>query len=341
MQWYQRAARPLPWRLSEPDPYSTWLSEVMAQQTRVDTLIPYWERFLERWPRVEDRAAAELDEVLGEWAGLGYYSRARNLHRAAQRVAELGAFPSTAKALKALPGVGDYTAAAIASIAFGEDVALVDGNVERVLTRFHRFEGDPRTPANKRTLWGLAQRDLLAGSAGDYNQALMELGATLCSPRAPRCLLCPLRADCAGQDIAERLPNKPKKKKAPQVFGACILVRREGRALLCRRPDTGLLAGLWELPGVERAAEVEEVGALVSGLQDRLGLQVHPKQRLGQVRHVFTHRRLEQGVWEGEVDPGPLKLRHYSAALWVSGEDIEALALSTLARKCLKVAGLI
>lgn len=337
LNWYRGVARPLPWRSKPANPYGILLSEIMAQQTRIETMLPYWERFMSRWPRVQDLAAAAPEEVLGEWAGLGYYSRARNLHRAAQMVAELGAFPQTAEGLRALPGVGPYTAGAIASIAFDQDAPLVDGNVERVLCRFHRIEEDPRTPAVKRRLWALAEQHIPAGEAGDHNQALMELGATLCTPKNPKCGPCPLAADCAGQDIAAQLPNKPRKQKAPEVRAACVVLEREGRILLCQRPESGLLGGLWELPSVDLAtpSEVSESLAIRQGLQERLGMEVLATERLGEVRHIFTHRKLTQSVWRG-ASAGALTLRFYQAAAWFDPEQVDA-PLSKLARKTLAV----
>lgn len=337
LDWYRGVARPLPWRSKPANPYGILLSEIMAQQTRIETMLPYWERFMTRWPRVEDLAAAAPEEVLGEWAGLGYYSRARNLHRAAQMVCELGGFPESAEGLRALPGVGPYTAGAIASIAFDQDAPLVDGNVERVICRFHRIEDDPRTPPVKRRLWALAEAHLPKGEAGDHNQALMELGATVCTPKNPTCSACPLAAGCSGQDIAAGLPNKPRKQKAPEVRAACAVLEREGKILLCQRPDSGLLGGLWELPSVDlpSPSEVSEGTALSQGLAERLGLTLQATERLGQVRHIFTHRKLTQSVWRVRGE-GSLTLRFYQAAAWFDPQAVDA-PLSKLARKTLAV----
>ena len=338
LSWYRGVARALPWRAKPANPYGILLSEIMAQQTRIETMLPYWERFMERWPRVEDLAAAQPEEVLGEWAGLGYYSRARNLHKAAKVVAELGQFPSTALELRALPGVGPYTAGAIASIAFDQDAPLVDGNVERVLCRFHRIEEDPRTPKVKRRLWELAESHIPAGQAGDHNQALMELGATICTPKSPKCGQCPLAPECAGQDIAASLPNKPRKQKAPEVRAACVVLERESSILLCRRPESGLLGGMWEMPSVdlETAHKASETSLVVQGLKERLGLDVQLGRRLGQVRHIFTHRKLTQSVWAGQGS-GELSLRYYEGAAWFDPLDLQGLPLSKLTLKTLDV----
>jgi A/G-specific adenine glycosylase len=335
LDWYTANRRELPWR-TDPDPYGVWLCEVMSQQTRIETMLPYWRRFQARWPTVGDLAAADLDEVLGEWAGLGYYSRARNLHAAAQQIAALGAFPDTVKGLRALPGVGPYTAGAIGSIALGLHAAVVDGNVERVLCRHDHINQDPRTPTVRKALWARAQALLPQGRAGDFNQALMELGASVCSPRAPECPACPIQATCQGQAQAEQLPNKPRKTKQPEVRGACAAIWQGERVLLARRPDTGLLAGLWELPGLD-PFDGDEEPALGQALRERLGVPVTLGARLGQVRHVFTHRKLTLGVWSGAVS-GALAPTWYTGAAWFDPHDLDGLGVSTLARKALAIA---
>lgn len=343
LDWFHANRRDLPWR-RQPEPYRVWLSEVMAQQTRIDTMLAYYALFLERWPTVQDLAAAPLADVLAAWSGLGYYSRARNLHAAAQQAAKAG-FPSTAEGLRALPGVGDYTAAAIASIAFGEDVALVDGNVERVLCRFHALREDPRQPKVKRQIVELAQRDLPAGQAGDYNQALMELGALLCLPRGPRCGQCPLATGCAAraEGLTEQLPNKPRIDKSKEIRGVCGALFAAGRVLMVRRPEGGLLGGLWELPGADLPADAtveSEPEALISALSERLGLTVRCEARAGFVRHIFTHRKLTLGVWTLSADhPRPEARSLYPEHRWVSAHQLKDLGLSTLARKALELVG--
>lgn len=341
LSWFRANARPLPWR-ERPDPYAVWLSEIMAQQTRIETMLPYWRRFLERWPTVNDLAQAPLDDVLSAWSGLGYYTRARNLHAGAQALAARG-FPSTAQGWMEIPGVGRYTAGAVASIAFNADEPLVDGNVERVLTRWHYITDDARAPATQRRLWELARGHLPPGRAGDWNQALMELGATLCSPRRPRCELCPLSVGCGAYRAgdAESLPNKPRKGESPEVRGVCGAWFVGGRVLLARRPDEGLLGGLWELPGKDLTADEAEPGALARAFEARLGLKVAPLARLGQVRHIFTHRKLTLGVWllDGEGTPPSQPLQGYTAARLVAPEELGSLGISTLARRALELVG--
>jgi A/G-specific adenine glycosylase len=326
LDWYARHRRPLPWRTA-PEAYGVWLSEVMSQQTRIDTVIPYWHRFRQRWPTLQDMAAAELDEVLGEWSGLGYYSRARRLHEAAGVMAAEGV-PETVEGLRALPGVGPYTAAAIASIVFGVDAAVVDGNVERVICRVEDIATDPRGSATKRLVQATATAWLERGRAGDWNQALMELGATLCTPRRPRCGACPLAADCEALEagtVLER-PHKPRKQKQPQVREVALVLREEGRVLLARRAGQGLLGGLWEPPRAEGWGE-EDAASLAAGLGAVLGPE------LGVVKHVFSHRRLSLQVWAGLPGGEPALPQDYDAMDWL--EDLGELGVSTLARKVL------
>ena len=260
LRWYRRARRDLPWRHTS-DPYRVWISEAMLQQTRVETVIPYYHRFLDRFPDVAALAGAELDDVLGAWQGLGYYSRARNLKRAAEHVVECcgGELPDTADALRELPGVGRYTAGAVASIAFDRPEPIVDGNVARVLSRFHGLTEDPKSRAGQKRLWEEAERLVRGRSPGDLNQALMELGATVCTPRSPECPRCPVRADCValrGGD-PEALPAGGKRPKVRDITAVAALVERRGRVLAVRRPETGLLGGLWDLPGeISRPARI-------------------------------------------------------------------------------------
>src|SRR3954464_5081794 len=245
LSWFAQERRELPWREEPRDPYRVWISEVMLQQTRVDVVVPYYERFLRRFPTLRALAQAPLDDVLALWSGLGYYARARNLHKAARAAGS--ALPGTCAELRKLPGFGPYTAAAVASLAFNEDVALVDGNVARVLARVHALRGDARERA-----WKLAAEILPAGRAGEFNEALMELGAMVCTPRSPECPRCPIRTLCAvqlrGLDL-QRYPAPRKKPARPLLeWDALALRRADGAVLLARRPAGALFAGLWDLP---------------------------------------------------------------------------------------------
>jgi A/G-specific adenine glycosylase len=275
--------RPMPWRETS-DPYAIWVSEIMLQQTRVDTVIPYWNRWLERFPTVEHLARADLDDVLKEWEGLGYYSRARNLHSAARMVRERyeGRVPADPGDLRRLPGVGEYTAGAVASIAYGVATPAVDGNVRRVLARLYDLERP--TPAALRDL----AADLVpADRPGDFNQALMELGATICTPRSPDCPACPLAEWCAARrlDVQEERPLPKKRRPIPEEeVRTVILVRDDGAVLLGRRPEDGLLGGLWEFPGEPLP---DEVAALLERPD-----QERPSDPLEPVTHTFSHKRV-------------------------------------------------
>jgi A/G-specific adenine glycosylase len=337
LAWFDRHRRDLPWRRTS-DPYKIWLSEVMLQQTRVETVLPFYRRFLERFPTVEDLARAELEEVLALWSGLGYYRRARQLHAAARRVAAAGEFPATMEGLLALPGVGAYTAAAVASIAFGAAVPVMDGNVERVLSRCLALGEDARAGGARRKLLAAAAELLDPRRPGDSNQALMELGATLCSPRRPQCLLCPLVAGCraAREGDPERYPAVKAKRQAERHRLLVAVVENGGGVLLFRRPeDSTLLAGTWELPWVTLERDgVLAAGSPGAGLASRYGGRWTVGVRAARVRHGITYRDLVIDVhradlsWGGEVRAG-------AAAGWFDEAGRAELPLSSLVGKVL------
>lgn len=336
LAWYAENRRMMPWR-AEVSPYRTLVSELMLQQTRVETVIPYFERFLRDFPTVEALAAAPLERVLERWAGLGYYSRARNLHAAAQAVAAAGGFPTTVDGLRALPGVGPYTAGAVASIALGVDAPLVDGNVERVLCRQLAWAVDPKR--HGRRLWEEAARLLPSGRAGDFNQALMEIGATTCIPRNPRCGECPIAGACLGRATPERYPAPKEKAPVPERRAVAALVRVAGGVLMARRPDEGLLGGLWEPP----AGPGHDVAAVLGARLDVGLADVVPR---GEVVHVFSHLRLVTTVYEARTADAPRLVATspdrafppYAELRVVPEAAIGDLALSTLARKWLAAA---
>jgi A/G-specific adenine glycosylase len=338
LAWYDRHARDLPWRRTR-DPYAIWLSETMLQQTRVETVIPYYEKFLARFPSVDALAAADSDEVTRLWSGLGYYSRARNLQAAARRIVDEhgGALPDDVDALRALPGVGRYTAGAVASIAFDRAAPIVDGNVARVLARVLELRDEIGAPAMQKQLWAEAEALAAGPRPGDLNQALMELGALVCTPRAPKCLVCPLREHCRGLAAGEpeALPNKRKKSAPKPLAAVAALVARGERLLAVRRPPEGLLGGLWELPGGELARGEAPRAALERALAEALGLALAGVAPLGRVRHQFTHRTLTLHVFRAEAKPGRIARRGFDAHRWVSRAAFARLGLSTLARKAL------
>lgn len=331
LAWFDRDKRDLPWRRSR-DPYAIWLSEVMLQQTQVSTVIPYWTRFLECFPTVRALAAAPLPDVLALWRGLGYYARARNLHRAAQEIVSRfgGALPSTVEELSSLPGFGRYTAGAVASIAFGQPAPLVDGNVARVLSRLFEVDGAPGDRDRERTLWALAEALAPGERPGDLNQALMELGALICKPEGPTCLLCPVRARCralrAGR--VDQLPP-PKVRAARKRLRLAVAVwEREGRVLLGRREEKGLFGGLWELPSVEvpEGLGAEDMpGALRAGLKARARVGAP----VGTVKRTLTHRDLELWLYRVEGRAAPRAVPGYRELTWASAAEARALGMST------------
>ncbi len=337
LAWYDRGHRALPWRAplgGRADPYRVWLSEIMLQQTTVAAVGPYFGRFLARWPTVEALAAASIDDVLAEWQGLGYYARARNLKRCAETVVrDLGGrFPETSDGLRRLPGVGPYTAAAIAAIAFGEAATVVDGNVERVIARLFAVEAP--LPAAKPRLRELAATLTPAARAGDYAQAMMDLGATVCTPRGPACVLCPVAADCAARarGFAAELPRRARKAARPVRRGtAWVLFDNAGAVLLRRRAEQGLLGGLWEVP----SSEWKETGGWGTDGDAVSDPPVAADWRdAGEVVHVFTHFRLELAVRVARIDAMDAS-RFGEDARWVAEDRLPAHALPTVMKKVL------
>jgi A/G-specific adenine glycosylase len=333
LAWYDRAARALPWR-SPPgwraEPYHVWLSEIMLQQTTVKAVIPYYLKFLQRWPKVTALASADLEAVLAAWAGLGYYARARNLHACARAVVERhgGAFPADEAALRALPGVGDYTAAAIAAIAFDLPATAVDGNIERVVARL--FAVAEPLPGAKPEIKRRAKQLTPPRRAGDFTQAMMDLGASVCAPRSPSCLVCPLRRHCraAALGIAESLPVKTAKGDKPQRFGAAFLALREdGAVLLRRRPPKGLLGGMLEAPSTEWGAAMPDVADALL----KAPLQADWRRVPGVVRHSFTHFALELALFKAEgIAAAPA-----DAGRWYPRPALESEAIPNVMRKLL------
>lgn len=326
LAWYRTHRRELPWRATR-DPYAIWLSEVMLQQTTVATVRERWARFLRRFPTVEELAAAPEEAVTEEWRGLGYYARARNLHRAAQAIARDhgGAMPRAFGALRGLPGLGDYTAAAVASIAFGEPVAVFDANVRRVMARVLAFEGEADSPAAARALREEAQRLLPRDDAGDFNQAMMELGAVLCTPRAPRCAECPVRAHCraAAQGRAGSFPRLREKPPFASVTEGAAGIVRAGRVLVLRRAPEGSFANMWELPRTvaldgESPREAAERAALeLAGIEVEAGDPEHLR------RHTVMRSRIALHVCLAPAPPRAqprLTPKHAEAAWLLPGE---------------------
>jgi A/G-specific adenine glycosylase len=333
LAWYDRQRRVLPWRARRgetPDPYRVWLSEIMLQQTTVKTVGPYYARFLARWPRVEALGRASLDDVLRAWAGLGYYARARNLHACARAVVQQheGKFPQTLEGLRALPGIGDYTAAAVASIAFDAPAVPVDGNVERVVSRLFAVEDE--LPAAKPAIKRLAASLLPSKRSGDFAQALMDLGATICSPKRPACSLCPWNDSCVAlaRGDQETFPRKAPKREGKLRRGAAfVALRADGRVLLRSRPEKGLLGAMTEVPGSDWAHDFDLTKSLRA-----VPLKAKWRKLPGVVTHVFTHFPLELVVFTAPVARATAAPK---GARWVKLAELPGEALPTVMRKVL------
>ncbi len=338
LSWYRANKRAMPWRETR-DPYAIWISEAMLQQTRVETVIPYWERFLSRFPDVHTLATADLDDVLGVWAGLGYYSRARNLQAAARVIDQDygGKLPDDAETLQTLPGIGRYTAGAVASIAFDRPEPVLDGNVKRVLARLLGIREDIGQPAIVERLWEEAGALARGPHPGDLNQALMELGATVCTPRTPRCESCPVSQFCDAwaKGDAESLPIKARKKAARKVEAVAALVVRRGKALAVRRPTRGLLGGLWDLPGGDLAAGETPRAGLTRALRDRTGLEISRASAIGTVEHAFTHRKLTLHVYRANTSTDRVRLDGFEGHKGLPPRAISSLPHANLTAKAL------
>jgi A/G-specific adenine glycosylase len=345
LEWYAVHQRRLPWRGAR-DPYRIWVSEVMLQQTQVETVIPYYRRWLKRFPSVRALAAAPLQTVLALWEGLGYYARVRHLHRAAQKiVAEHGGrLPRTLDGLRALPGVGPYTAAAIAAIAFGVDAAVLDGNVKRVLARVFDFREDVSSPRGEKKLWEIADGLVPPGRAGDYNQALMDLGATVCTPRAPACDRCPLRSLCAARKLGVQLERPVARARAalPRRALSVGVIRKRERVLIVQRPAHKLLGGLWGFP----AGEGADPASLRRSARAQFGIEIAVGPPTQTLTHTFTHFRLTQRVFECRWRKGRARLvapadgeaesARAAAIRWVRVSELERYPMGKADRQIAK-----
>ena len=340
LAWYDRQAIELPWRNSSgrlADPYRVWLSEIMLQQTRVTTVIEYYRRFLAAFPTVQALAAAPLNTVIKQWEGLGYYSRARNLHRAAQVVVNEygGEFPANAAALQALPGIGRYTAAAVASMAFNEPIAALDGNVMRILTRLYDYDGELNQPTTDKQLNEWAQALLERQRPGDFNQALMDLGRTVCLPRNPTCAQCPVQKHCRAfkQQTQHLRPVKKRKAPLPTVRAAAALLRdAQDRILLIQRPPHGLLGGLWTLPGGTCETEESYSDCLRRVLPAEFGITVKVLNELATPQQTFTHFHLHLRAYDCAIVKGCFKIKDGRNFAWVAPDELARYSLSKVGR---------
>jgi len=324
--WFKAGHRKLPWRATR-DPYAIWVSEVMLQQTQVATAAPYFQRFMARFPTVQALADAPVGHVLKAWEGLGYYSRARDLHRGAGIIAGRygGELPRSAQGLRKLPGIGRYTAGAIASIAFGRPEPAVDGNVRRVLCRVFAIDKDPSRKATQDQLWALAGRLVPRKNPGLFNQAVMELGATVCLPRRPRCTICPLETHCRARRAKrqEQLPRRKKRRPLPHHDIAVGVIWRRGRILIDLRPFKGLLGGLWEFPGGKVAPRETLKEALVREVREELGITIEVVGPLAKVRGAFSHFRITLHAFQCRFVSGRPEALGCAAWKWVRPDELD------------------
>jgi len=307
LEWYAKNARNLPWR-SRQSAYRTWVSEIMLQQTQVETVIPYFNQWMDTFPDITTLAAADEQAVLSLWEGLGYYSRARNLHRASKiLVSEMeGQLPESVEELQKLPGIGPYTAGAIASIAFGRDVPAVDGNIRRVLSRLFDVREPARSTEGSKKLWALAEENLPAGQASAYIQAMMDLGATICTPKKPDCEHCPVAGHCIARrlGVQEERPVKLPRKRVPHLTVTAAVIRRNGKVLLAQRPAKGLLGGLWEFPGgTLEESDADLAACLEREIREELGVKVRVGEPFGTYRHAYTHFKISLTAFLCELSP--------------------------------------
>jgi A/G-specific adenine glycosylase len=335
LAWYAEHARDLPWRRQRV-PYAVWVSEVMLQQTRAETVVPYYLRWMDRFPTVETLAAASRDEVLGIWEGLGYYRRAHNLHQAAHiLVAEHdGKLPGEVDELRHLPGIGPYTAAAIAAIAFNRDVIAIDGNLRRVISRLIDLAIDPRSAEGERHLRSWALRELPSGQSSVFNQALMDLGAMVCVPRRPNCGVCPLTWSCLAfqQGVQDARPVRSPRKKIPHITAAAAVLRRGERVLIGRRPEGVLLGGLWEFPGGRLEPEESLESCLRREICEEIGVEVEVGVSLGAFNHAYTHFRVTVHAFECKLIRGDPQAIEHSEVRWVSPERLREYPMGKIDR---------
>lgn len=343
--WFDGVRRPMPWREGgadgRRDPYRVWVSEVMLQQTRVETATPYFERFVDAFPTVAALAAAPQDRVLKLWEGLGYYSRARNLHRAAGVVVAEhgGAVPDTEVAFRALPGVGPYTAAAVLSLAFGRPLAVLDGNVVRVLARVFAVEADAKAGPTRRALQTLADRLLDTGDPGRFNEAVMELGAVLCTPRSPACPACPLRGVCAAyaEGAPERYPVVSKAKPVPHhTVVVAVVADGAGRLLIQRRPEDAMLGGLWEFPGGKQEPGEALAETCRREVREELGVEVEVGRALARVEHAYSHFRITLHAFRCRLTEGEPVSASGEPVRWVRPESLDDYAFPRANRRVIE-----
>lgn len=335
LAWYELNARTLPWR-GHPDPYAIWVSEIMLQQTRVDTVIPYFLNWMKRFPTLKILAESDEQTVLNTWEGLGYYSRARSLLKAARQLVAAGqlSVPSTRAELEKLPGLGRYAAAAISSIAFGQDEAVLDGNVKRVLSRVFNIETQADTPAGEKAFWQKAEECLPRGQAGDYNQAVMDLGATLCTPTHPACERCPVNDLCEARklSIQGQRPVMSEKKPIPHLLVVAAVIHRGNQVLIARRPSKGLLGGLWEFPGGKVETGESLPDALKREINEELAASIEVAEAVGLYHHAYTHFKVTLHAFHARLSNSEPVALEASELRWVLPNELQNFPMGKLDR---------
>lgn len=336
IEWYKDHAREMPWR-GPVSAYAIWVSEIMLQQTRVETVIPYYQRWMERFPALADLAQASEQEVLRYWEGLGYYSRARNLHRAARIVVQEhdGEIPQDAAGLRSLPGIGRYTSGAIASLAFGQDEPILDGNVRRVLSRVFNVRHPHRSGAAESMLWSLAEKHLPPGQAPDYNQGLIELGALICTPRSPDCEHCPVAADCQAYalDMQEDLPVRKAKAATPHYTVTAAVIEDNDRYLIAQRPSTGLLGSLWEFPGGKLEPGESLMDCLQREICEELDMPVQVGEPAGVYNHAYSHFSVTLHAFHCTSANGSPTLIEHQDLHWVTVPEMSQYPMGKIDRQ--------
>ncbi len=334
LHWYHQKKRDLPWR-DHPDPYAVWISEIMLQQTRVDTVIAYFECWMAKFPTIEKLASADEQDVLNLWEGLGYYSRARNLHKTARIVTQEygGKLPEKAQELIKLPGIGRYTSAAISSMAFGHDAAALDGNIRRVYARLFDIDAVLGTSQAEKIFWAIADENLPKGKAGDYNQALMDLGATICTPRSPKCEECPVIEFCKSYKLGNQAmrPVRKRKKKVPHHVHSAAVIVEDGKVLLAQRPVDGLLGGMWEFPN-GRVDGGNPVLGLVDVIRAGYQVQIHAGEALCIIDHAYTHFKITEHAYACTM----LKSVIQENMRWVNLKDLNDYPMGKVDREIAK-----
>ena len=335
LAWFRKNAQALPWRMNR-NPYRVWVSEVMLQQTRVETVIPYYQHWLAEFPTPQSLAEAEEDHVLKSWEGLGYYNRARNLQAAARIVMERyqGSLPADLKALQDLPGIGRYTAGAILSIAFNQPAPILDGNLRRVFTRVFNISTPIQTSGTEKELWEIAEDLLPESDPGDFNQALMELGALVCLPKKPLCARCPLADDCQAKMIGlqESLPQRKEKAPLPHLQVTAAVILRGGQVLIAKRPPGGLLGGLWEFPGGKQEENETLQETLAREIMEELNLDVKIGAQLGSYQHAYTHYKVTLHAFFCQLSTENLHLNYHTEFSWESLEELQNYPMGKIDR---------